>query len=173
MSGYKLNQILFKMKNLTISGSLSLILIFALSVSMTACGGKDKKKTADKKLGKLEIEIPEELKDNPEAIEYIEGMVEVADEYALLVDDLFSEVGEYAGMEEEDLGIKDKLKLTSATAKYAINATEVLAKWGEYETKRLEMYEEMTEEDVEAMKVVYEHIEKRFGQIEEKYQKFE
>ena len=150
----------------------SLLAILSLSIALTSCGKKEENK-ADKKLGKLEVEIPAELKDNPEAVEYINGMVEVADDYALLVDELFEECGEYVGMEEEDLKMKDKLKITAATANYALSVGEIMLKWGEYETKRVEMYEEMTEEDIEAMKVVYEHVEKRFEQIEEKYQEFE
>ncbi len=161
------------MKTMNLNRLFNLLAILSLSIALTSCGGKKEENKADKKLGKLEVEIPAELKDNPEAVEYINGMVEVADDYALLVDELFEECGEYVGMEEEDLSMKDKLKLTSASAKYALSATEVLAKWAEYETKRVEMYEEMTEDDIEAMKVVYEHVEKRFEQIEEKYQEFE
>jgi lipopolysaccharide biosynthesis regulator YciM len=161
------------MKTKNLYSIMSIAAILALSFALTACGGKKEENKADKKLGKLEVEIPAELKDNPEAVEYINGMVEVADEYAILVDELYEEVGEYAGMEEEDLSIKDKLKLTAASANYTISVGEIMLKWGEYESKRVDMYENLAEEDVEAMKVVWEHLEKRFEQIEEKYQEFE
>lgn len=161
------------MKTRNLYSIMSIAAMLLLSFALTACGGKKEENKADKKLGKLEVEIPAELKDNPEAVEYINGMVEVADDYALLVDELFEECGEYVGMEEEDLKMKDKLKITAATANYALSVGEIMLKWGEYESKRVEMYEEMTEDDIEAMKVVYEHVEKRFEQIEEKYQEFE
>lgn len=152
---------------------LSIAAMLALSFAITACGGKNEENKADKKLGKIEIEIPETLQDNPEAVEYIHNMAEVADDYASLVDELYEEVGEYAGMKESDMKIKDKLKLTAATANYVLSAGEIMIKWGEYETKHVDMYENIGEEDVEAMQVVWEHLEKRFEQIEEKYQEFE
>jgi len=161
------------MKTKNLYSIMSIAAMLALSFALTACGGKKEENKADKKLGKLEIEIPEELKDNPEAVEYINGMVEVADDYALLVDELYEEVGEYAGMEESELKMKDKLKITAATANYALSVGEIMIKWGEYESKRVDMYENLAEEDVEAMKVVWEHLENRFEQIEEKYQEFE
>lgn len=161
------------MKNNFISRILTFSVILTVILSVSACGGKDENsKSADKKLGKLKVEIPSELKNNPEAVEYIEGMVEVADEYAVLMDNLVEEVGEYIGVDESELGLSDKLKITAATATYTMNSAEIFVKWGEFESKRVEVYENLSEDDIQSMEVVLEHLEKRFEQIETKHAKF-
>jgi hypothetical protein len=161
------------MKNNFSSRILTFSVVLTLILSVSACGGKDNNnKTADKKLGKLKVEIPSELKKNPEAVEYIEGMVGVADEYAVLMDNLVDEVGQYVGMDDSELGLKDKLVITAATATYTMNSAEVFVKWAEFESKRVEIYEDLSEDDIQAMEVVLEHLEKRFEQIETKHAKF-
>ena len=50
--------------------------VFILSFLMSACSGK---KDTENKLGKMEVEIPDALKDKPEVVAYINQMAEVSD----------------------------------------------------------------------------------------------
>ncbi len=145
-----------------------LLLIGIVAVSLTACGGKNK---ADNKLGKLELQIPAELKDKPEAIAFIKGMNEVVDDYAVLIDNALSDVGELAGKSEEELSMFENIRLLKATGEIAIGAAPILVKWGEYMEKRESLNKQLTTDELYAMESSLKRLEQRMAQIENKYKK--
>ena len=150
-----------------------LFLAVSLSVFSASCnrgGGDDATETADEKLGKMEIVIPDELKDNPEVVEYIEGMSEVADAYALLMDEMIEELGGYDESSFEDLSMKDKIKFTRSAAEFSMKSAPILAKWAEHQSRRTMMLdEELTEEELMALEAVLARFEARMEQIEAKH----
>lgn len=117
----------------------------------------------------MEVEIPAELKDKPEVVEYIEGMSQVADQYALMIDDMLEEVGEYEGVEQADLSIMDQIKLTKATAEVAIRSAEILGKWAGYQDNRDHMEEQLSDAELEALAGVWKRFEARIVQIESRH----
>ncbi len=139
-----------------------------LALLMGACGCNSKSE-ANKRLGKIEVEIPAELKNKPEVVKYIKGMSEIADDYALLIDDMFEEVGEYAGKDESELSMIDKVKLTKATAEVAIRSAEIVGKWGEYQNKRTQLEEQLSDAETEALENVWKRFEQRIEQIEARH----
>lgn len=143
-------------------------LFIILSLVLSSCGSS-KKDTANNRLGKMEVEIPSELKDKPEVVEYIKGMSQVADQYALMIDDMLEEVGEYEGVEQEDLSIMDQIKLTKATAEVAMRSVEILGKWAEYQDKRDKLEEQLSDEELEALAGVWKRFEARIVQIESRH----
>jgi len=143
-------------------------LLIILSFTLYSCGSSNND-TANKRLGKMEVKIPAELKDKPEVVEYIEGMSQVADQYALMIDDMLEEVGEYEGMEQEDLSIMDQIKLTKATAEVAMRSVEILSKWAEYQDKRDNMEQQLTDAELEALAGVWKRFEARIIQIETRH----
>ncbi len=145
--------------------------IAMMSSMLISCGGSEKKE-ADEKLGKLEIEIPENLESNDAAVQYVNEMNLVVDDYAMLMDELVEEVGEYKGMKEEDLGMMDKLKLTTAMAKVAMESTQIMARWGECTDKRMNMEQKLSEEEIEALNLVYKRFEERMEQVKNRHQEF-
>lgn len=143
-------------------------LFIILSLVLSSCGSC-KKDTAIHRLGKMEVEIPSELKDKPEVVEYIKGMSQVADQYALMIDDMLEEVGEYEGVEQKDLSIMDQIKLTKATAEVAMRSVEILGKWAEYQDKRDKLEEQLSDEELEALAGVWKRFEARIVQIESRH----
>jgi len=139
---------------------------------LTSCSGGTESSQADNKLGKIEIEIPAALKNKPEAVEYIKGMTEVADGYALMIDNVFEEYGEYIGVPEEELGMMDKIKLVKATADVAVKYTELMGKWAQYQEKRNALNEQLSEEELKALENVWHRFEKRMEQIEAKHHEY-
>ncbi|MHA7109700.1 hypothetical protein ACRTDU_06215 [Sunxiuqinia elliptica] len=139
-----------------------------LALLMGACGSNSKSE-ANKRLGKIEVEIPAELKNKPEVVKYIKGMSEIADDYALLIDDMFEEVGEYAGKDESELSMIDKVKLTKATAEVAIRSAEIVGKWGEYQNKRTQLEKQLSDAETEALENVWKRFEQRIEQIEARH----
>lgn len=152
------------MKTLTLTNALIALILIAFF----ACSSESENK-ADARLGKLEVEIPAELEGNPEVVAYIKGMNEVVDEYALLIDDIMEDVGEYAGVKQEDLGMMDQIKLTKATAEVSIKSVEIMSKWGEHIDKRANLDQQLSDEEIKALENVYKRFEQRFVQIQQKH----
>jgi len=151
---------------------MTLMAIILLAATMMSCGSKESSKKAEDRLGKMEVEIPGELKDNPEIVTYIEGMSEVVDAYALLMDEMIGELSGMEGKEWEELKMGEQLKLTKAAAKFAMKAAPITAKWAEYEVNKGTVVNELTDEELMALETVYKRFEKRMEQIEEKNQTF-
>lgn len=146
---------------------IKILFLSLVAVLLVSCGGSGS--DADNKLGKLDIEIPEELKDNKEAVEYIENMAAISDEYALMIDKVLEDVGHLVGKDESELGMMDKLKLVKATGEITIGSAEVMGKWGEYMEKRHELEDLLNDDQLKAMEVVMNRFEQRMEQINAKY----
>ena len=155
-----------------IKNAMTLFTIVLLSVTMVSCGGKDSTKKAENQLGKMEVVVPAELKDNPEIVAYIEGMSDVVDAYALLMDEMIGNLSGMEGKEWDELKIGEQLKLTKAAAQFAMKAAPITARWAEYEAKKGTVVNELSEEEMMALETVYKRFEKRMEQIEEKNQDF-
>lgn len=149
--------------------TISCLLVACTLVLMTSCGGKHN--AADDKLGKLEIEIPAELMDHKDVVEFIQGMNEVTDEYALMIDNTMEDVGEYVGVDESELGMMDKIKLVKATTEIAVKSTTIMAKWSQYMENRSELNQQLSDDELKALETVWTRFEKRMEQINENYSK--
>jgi hypothetical protein len=148
--------------------SLNLPSILLIILIMTGCMNSSESKVY-KRLGKMEVKIPAELKSKPEVVAYIKGMSEVANDYAMLIDNTFSEVGQYAEIKESELGVIDKIKLTKATSELAFRSAEIMGKWAEYQNKRFGLEKELSEAEIQALGIVWTDFEQRIQQIEEHY----
>lgn len=149
----------------------SAMLFSLVMFTMFACGGKEKANdTADKRLGKLEVEIPAELEENEEIVAYIEGMNEVADQYAILMDDMLEEVGDLSGKEPEELSMMEQLRLVKATGEVTVRSAEIMSRWSEYIDQRDSLNEQLSEEELQALEAVYTRFEQRMTQIMEKHE---
>ena len=143
-----------------------LLLISIVVIGLTSCGSKNK---ADNKLGKLELQIPHELKDKPEVIAFIKGMNEVVDDYAVIIDNALSDVGDLAGKDEEDLSMFENIRLVKATGEIAIGAAPLMVKWVTYMEKRDSLNMQLTEDELIALESSCNRLEQRMAQIETKY----
>lgn len=146
---------------------IKILFLSVVAVLAVSCGGTGS--DADNKLGKLDVEIPDELKENKEVVEFIENMAEVSDEYALMIDDVLEDVGDLAGKDESELGMMDKMKLLKATGEITIGSAEIMSKWGEYMEKRADLGEQLSDNELKALESVMNRFEKRMEQIQEKY----
>ncbi len=153
-----------KKSNYLIVG-LSLFLMLGL---LTSCGNKDKDEPVDK-LGKMEVVIPDELKDNPEMVEYITGMTEVVDEYAVVIDEIIPKMAPFKGKTFDELKLGEQLKFTKILAEAGIKSAPVMVKWADYEMKRDVLNSELTEDELMALETVWTRFEERMAQIERKH----
>ncbi len=151
---------------------IRLLIVISIMFFALSCGSDSEETKADKKFGKLKVEIPAELKDKPEVVKYIKDMNVIADDLATLFDGFIEDTGEYVGMKEEDLGLSDKMKLATATAKYATGSAEIFVKWGECTDKRMSLEKDLNDAEINALEKTYERFEERIKQIEERHKKF-
>lgn len=153
-----INSKLQTMKKLT-------ILLVAITL-LYACGNN---RNETEKLGEIKVEIPVELKGNKQVLNYIEGVTGVANSYAALVDDMFDDVGEYAGMDESELSMMDKLKLVRATGEMTIKSAEIMSKWSKFTDMRMELDKQLSDAEVEALNQVWKQFEQRMEQVHAKH----
>ncbi len=150
----------------------SLVSMLLIALLMTSCGGNKKEEQTAEKLGKMELVIPEALADNPEMVAYIEGMTEVVDEYALLIDENVDDFTAFKGKTFEELNMREKIKFTAAGAQVAMKSAPVLTKWAELEMEKSVIGMELSEDELLALETVMTRFEDRMKEIEARHTDF-
>ncbi|MDD2277750.1 MAG: hypothetical protein PHS05_01680 [Bacteroidales bacterium] len=156
------------MKKITIL-SIAITCLFILG----SCGSKEKKAASDyvSTFEPMQIEIPAELKDNPEAVEYINGMTKAVDAYSIALDKVAAEIYKMGLKEGEEPSTMQKIKLIQVLAVHF----EELSKSSEPFMKFMEQSNylngKLTEEEQLAFTTVMQRFEKRMGELEQKYEK--
>ena len=157
------------MKKRNVIFILNLFVIIILSYS---CGGDKKKTAADNSLGRIEVEIPESLKGKPEVVTYIHDMNKIADDYAMLIDQVLSDFKGFGNKDIEKMGMMDKIKFMKVSAEVGFKSLDMMSKWGDYHN-RLDIFkEDLTEDQTVALESVMKRFEERMSQIEKKHSKF-
>ena len=149
-----------------------IINLLAITMLLYSCGGDKQKTAADNKLGKLDVEIPASLKNKPEVVTYIHDMNKVADDYALLIDQVLTDFRGFEKKDIEKMGMMDKIKFMKVSAEVGFKSLDMISKWGDYHNK-LELFkEDLNEDQTLALESVMKRFEERMKQIEEKHSKF-
>lgn len=152
-------------------------LIFNLSVLafllfITSCADKSQKTAADSKLGTIEVEIPQSLKGKPEVVAYIHDMNRVADDYAILIDQVLTDLSGFEKKDMENLSMMDKIKLMKVSSEVGFKSMDIMSKWGDYHNKVSFFKEDLTDDEALALEGVLKRFEERMNQIEKKHAKF-
>jgi hypothetical protein len=148
---------------------LSMTAFLLIAIFITSCGGNKKEEEKKDKLGKMEVVIPDALKDNPALVEYLEGMTEVVDEYAILIDGMVDEFDDFIGKTFDELNMREKIKFTAKGAEAAMKSAPILLKWAELENTHAVFDLELSEDELMAMETVMLRFEERMKQIEERH----
>lgn len=146
--------------------------IIAIAMFSYSCADNSKKTVADGKLGKLDVEIPQSLKNKPEVVTYIHDMNKIADDYALLIDQVLTDFKGFEAKDMENMGMMDKIKFMKVSAEVGFKSIDMMAKWGEYHNQLNLFKEDMTEDETLALETVVNRFEERMKQIEKKHAKF-
>lgn len=148
------------------------ITILTVSLLSTSCAGSSEKNPADNKLGRLEVEIPVTLRDKPEVVAYIHDMNKIADDYAMLIDQVLTDLGGFENKDMENLGMMDKIRLMKVSTEVGFKSIDIMSKWGDYHDKVNFFKEDLTEDETLAFESVLKRFEERMNQIEKKHAKF-
>lgn len=146
--------------------------IIAISMVTYSCSNNSKKTVADDKLGKVEVEIPASLKNKPEVVSYIHDMNKIADDYAMLIDQVLSDIGGFEKKDMDNLSMMDKIKLMKVSAEVGFKSIDIMSKWGDYHNKVNFFKEDLSEDEIVALEAVLKRFEIRMAQIEKRHSKF-
>ena len=148
------------------------LVILTIAMFSYSCGGDKKKTAADNQLGKIEVEIPESLKNKPEVVAYIHDMNKIADDYAMMIDQVLTDFKGYEGKDMEKMGMMDKIKFMKISAEVGFKSIDIMSKWGDYHNKLNVFKDDLTEDETLALESVMKRFEVRMKQIEERHSKF-
>src|SRR5690554_3030881 len=148
------------------------IIILTVSLLSTSCTGSSEKTPADNKLGRLEVEIPVTLRDKPEIVAYIHDMNKIVDDYAMLIDQVLTDLGGFENKDMENLGVMDKIRLMKVSTEVGFKSIDIMSKWSDYHDKVNFFMEDLTEDETLAFESVLKRFEERMNQIEKKHAKF-
>lgn len=146
--------------------------ILAITLLFFSCTRDQKKTAADDRLVKIDVEIPLSLKGNPEVVNYIHDMNKIADDYALLIDQVLSDFSGYEHKDLDNMGMMDKIKFMKVSAEVGFKSIDIMSKWGEYHNKVDLFKNDLNEDETKALESVLKRFEERMKQIENKHAKF-
>lgn len=151
---------------------ISIFNLLAITMLLYSCGGDKKKTAADNKLGKLDVEIPASLKNKPEVVTYIHDMNQIADDYAILIDQVLTDFRGFENKDVDNMGMMDKIKFMKVSAEVGFKSIDIMSKWGDYHSKVDLFKNDLNEDETLALESVLKRFEERMKQIEKKHSKF-
>lgn len=146
--------------------------VLAFLLFTTSCADNSKKTVADSKLGTIDVEIPQSLKGKPEVVAYIHDMNRIADDYAILIDQVLTDLSGFENKDMENLSMMDRIKLMKVSSEVGFKSMDIMSKWGDYHNKVSFFKEDLTDDEVLALEGVLKRFEERMKQIEKKHSKF-
>ncbi len=148
----------------------TVILLLAMSLLWTfvSCSS-DKSVSEPDYLPPIKAEIPAELQDNPEAVEYINNTTEVLNEFSRELEDLFVKIEPYAHKEESELSPMEKLKVTKHTLKFTGQMARLGARMATMKETYQLMSDDLSEDEQKALEVINDTFMKRIRELNEKY----
>ncbi len=144
---------------------LRIVLIF-LSFATFSCSDSGRQVNT---LPPLKIDIPVELKGNPEVVAFIKDSEEAINLYTQSGEELAAKIRPYVGKKEEEIGMLDKMKMLAAFGEFTAHFSQAALKYGEMAEKTKVFEEGLTEEQMAALATVLESFKNRMAQLEAKY----
>ena len=155
------------MKQLTKNVFLLLIVLF-----ISSCNSKTEKRNPDF-LKPLKIEIPKELENNKDAVEFIESSEKAINEFSDNIEELALDGKDILFKDVDDMGTMDKIKLGKMAVQFVSNSAQmegVLENAQKYvedsKTKGLD------DEQIKSLEIIEKTVENRIAEINKKYQNY-
>jgi hypothetical protein len=150
-------------KSLLFFGKLTLILLMLSSCSTDRKGDY---------LTPLKAEIPEALKENAEAIAFINESTSALNEWSIKFEDLVVECEPFIGKEESELSTMDKLKLGKIMMEFVASMGQFAVNMAEMDQNATTVEYYLDDAGQEALHVVVTIFENRINELNTKYQDF-
>ena len=147
----------------------TLIILFAALV-VTSCSGSGSSK-ADK-LPPVTIEIPKELEDKEEVVDFIRESEKDLNILSNNLEELAEDTKEYIHKEAEELSTMEKIRFVSALGKFSSSMLETTARYQQM-LEKSDLYQKtLSDEEAQALEHVMKAFDKRMKEINEKYKDY-
>lgn len=123
-------------------------------------------------LPELRIEIPDAIKDNTEAVLFIENSQMIINQWSNTFEDLVIAGEPYVSKTEEELSAVDKLKLGKIMMDFMSGMGKFAVEIADIEQTLTTIEDGMTEKESNAMETVMTSFNKRISEIGKKYENF-
>ena len=155
------------MKQLTKTTFLLLIVLF-----ISSCNSKKEKRNPDF-LKPLKIEIPQELKNNEDAIKFIKSSENAINEFSDNIEELALDGKDILFKDVDEMGAMDKIKLGKMAVQFVSNSTQ-MAGVLEDAQKYVEdaKANNLDESQIKSLEIIEKTVEKRIAEINNKYKDY-
>lgn len=120
----------------------------------------------------IKAEIPEALRENDEAISYIEETTEALNHWSVVFEDLVVECEPYIGKDESELTTIEKLKLGKIMMEFVANIGQFAVSVAEIDQNTTTIEYDLDDEELEALLTIKNIFEARIEELNIKYQDF-
>lgn len=120
----------------------------------------------------LNIEIPSELNDNQELVDFIKNSEKDINDLTINLEQLAEDTRNYIHKEAEDLSTMEKVKFVAAVSKFSIGMMETTASYQQM-LEKSQLYEKsLSEDEILALETVMNSFKKRMEEINNKYEAY-
>jgi len=150
----------------------SLVFLFTLNLVLISCGSKNERNPDF--LPPVKIEIPGEIKDDPELVDLIKSSEKSINEFSDNIERLAVDGKDILSKNEDDYTLTDGLKAGKLMLQFVSNSTQMASTMSDF-SKYVEKKQEqgmLTEQQYKALEEVGKTLEKRVDQINEKYKDY-
>lgn len=141
---------------------------------ITSCGTKEKPAKVENKttFEPIELTIPEELRDNPRAVEYLQNLNQAIDAYAIALDKVMSKFQEVGIKEGKEPTTMQKIKLMQIMASHYEELANSAQPYFELLSEGFEIQEELTDDQIAIFGAAADRLEARMSELEKKYEDY-
>ncbi|PID93653.1 MAG: hypothetical protein CSA95_07005 [Bacteroidetes bacterium] len=139
------------------------------------CGGVGSRGSHKGYLSPIEITIPDAIKSDKELTQLVKDSEGAINEFSNNMEALIEDLEPYKDVDMDEASTLVKIKMTKIAVEFLANSSKgiaVLEKLEEYADQRQNQQTPLTDEQMEAMAVIYDTFEARMEQLEEKYRDF-
>ncbi len=146
-----------------------LVMLLIMNMVLVSCGSKNERNPDF--LPPVKIEIPGEIKDDPELVDLIKSSEKSINEFSDNIERLALDGKDILSKNEEDYSLTDGLKAGKLMLQFVSNSTQMastMTDFSNYVEKKQDQGM-LTDQQYKAMEEVGKTLEKRVDQINEKY----
>ncbi len=156
----------------TIVNKLAFFIVMALL--FTSCSSDNKKGQTSGFLPPVSIQIPDEVKGDPEIVDLIKSSEKSINEFSNNIERLAVDGKDILKKNEEDYSLTDGLKAGKLMLQFVSNSTQMASTMQDF-TNYIEKKQEqglIDDKQLKALEQVGETLEKRIDEINEKYKDY-
>jgi len=146
-----------------------LVMLLTMNMVLVSCGSKNERNPDF--LPPVKIEIPSEIKDDPELVDLIKSSEKSINEFSDNIERLVVDGKDILTKNEDDYSLTDGLKAGKLMLQFVSNSTQMASTMTDFSNyvKKKQDQGMLTDQQYKALEEVGKTLEKRVDQINKKY----